>query len=118
MAIPPTVAAIFIRIASCFAVMLMLAAAGWSSAAESPALERVNFGYSAAGTVATAPLLITRTAGFQEMLRLKPIHMAGGLTSGKSSTRTFVSWSATASSRAGRAADRQPAFQRFPLRMN
>ena len=44
MALAPTVAVIFIRIASCFAVMLMLAAAGWSSAAESPALERMNFG--------------------------------------------------------------------------
>ena len=46
MALPPTIAVIFIRIASCFTVMAMLAAAGWSSAAESPALERMNFGYA------------------------------------------------------------------------
>lgn len=81
MAIAPTVAVIFIRIASCFAGMLMLAAAGWSSAAESPALERMNFGYSAAGTVATAPLWITQDSGIFKKygFDVKPIYMAGGL---------------------------------------
>jgi hypothetical protein len=55
MAIPPTVAVIFIRIASCFAVMLMLAASGWSSAAQSPGLERMNFGYAQRASLRAGP---------------------------------------------------------------
>ena len=95
MAIPPTVATIFIRIACCFAVMRMLAAAGWSSAAESPAWARMNFGY---GAVVDYPgQRDFKKYGFD----VKPLYPAGGLTSDKSSTRSFVSSSTTASLRAG-----------------
>ena len=51
-------------------------------AAESPALERVNFGFSAAGSVATAPLWMAQESGaFKKYgLDVKLIFLAGGLS--------------------------------------
>jgi NitT/TauT family transport system substrate-binding protein len=62
--------------------LLLLGALGVCvGAAELPAPERLNFGYSAAGAVSTAPLWITQhTGAFKKYgLDLKPIYMAGGL---------------------------------------
>lgn len=51
-------------------------------AAESPALERVNFGFSAAGSVATAPLWMAQDSGAFKKYRLdvKSIFLAGDLS--------------------------------------
>src|SRR5258706_13775955 len=48
---------------------------------ESPGLERVNFGFSAAGSVATAPLWVAQDSGaFKRYgLDVKLIFLAGGL---------------------------------------
>jgi len=64
-----------------FSVLLLLTAPLSSQGAESPALERMNFGYSAAGTVATAPLWVTQDSGVfkKHGFDVKPIYMAGGL---------------------------------------
>src|SRR6266404_3737379 len=64
-----------------FSVLLLLIAPLSSQGAESPALERMNFGYSAAGTVATAPLWVTQDSGVfkKHGFDVKPIYMAGGL---------------------------------------
>jgi NitT/TauT family transport system substrate-binding protein len=64
-----------------FVLMLLAGLGDAAGAAESAAPERLNFGYSAAGTVATAPLWITQHIGaFKKYgLDLKPIYMAGGL---------------------------------------
>ena len=53
-----------------------------AQAAESPALERVNFGFSAAGSVATAPLWMAQDSGaFKKYGRdVKLIFLAGGLS--------------------------------------
>ena len=61
--------------------LLLFAFPLWSPAAEFPALERMNFGYSAAGTVATAPLWITQDSGIFKKygFDVKPVYMAGGL---------------------------------------
>ena len=62
-------------------LFLLLALPLSSRAAENPTSERMNFGYSAAGTVATAPLWITQDSGvFRKYgFDVKPIYMAGGL---------------------------------------
>ena len=67
-----------IRLSPC---LLLLAVAFSSLAAESLPLERMNFGYSAAGTVATAPLWITQDSGIFKKygFDVKPVYMAGGL---------------------------------------
>lgn len=64
-----------------FTSLLLSAVPLSSHAAESPAVERMNFGYSAAGTVATAPLWITQDSGaFKKYgFDVKPVYMAGGL---------------------------------------
>lgn len=64
------------------ALFLLLAISLRSSgAAELPTVERINFGYSAAGSVATAPLWITQDSGaFRKYgFEVKPIFLAGGL---------------------------------------
>ena len=52
-----------------------------AQAAESAALERINFGFSAAGSVASAPLWMAQDSGaFRKYgLDVKPIFLAGGL---------------------------------------
>lgn len=66
-----------------FVVALLLATVHVSRAgsADTIGLERMNFGYSAAGTVATAPLWITQDSGIFKKygFEVKPIYMAGGL---------------------------------------
>ncbi len=50
-------------------------------AADSPKPEKMNFGYSAIGSAATAPLWITQDRGFFKKygLEIAPVYLAGGL---------------------------------------
>jgi len=62
-------------------MFLMLNPVIFAHAADSQSPQRINFGYSAIGSAATAPLWITQERGFfkKYALEIAPVYLAGGL---------------------------------------
>ena len=71
-----------LQLGSLLCCLLLAAFAIAARAAELPALEKINFGFSAAGSVATAPLWMAQEGGaFKKYgLDVKLIFLAGGLS--------------------------------------
>ena len=76
-----TIKNIAARASQLFSFLYFLTIFSLAGAADVPALERLNLGYSTAGSVATAPLWITQDiGGFKKYgFDVRPIYLAGGL---------------------------------------
>ncbi len=76
-----TIKNIAVRASQLFSFFYFLTISSLAGAADVPALERLNLGYSTAGSVATAPLWITQDiGGFKKYsFDVRPIYLAGGL---------------------------------------
>lgn len=76
-----TIKNIAVRASQLFSFLYFLTISSLAGAADVPALEKLNLGYSTAGSVATAPLWITQDiGGFKKYgFDVRPIYLAGGL---------------------------------------